>query len=109
MKGRVALVNRELGWFAIQHENQDVTVVDGLGHQLPHIDDQLEGNLDSTTRESLSNRTSGEAHLVRMIGTGRGLAWAGAVMQRGRVGLRMPVLVHVAEPRPSRPISAIAG
>lgn len=103
MKGRVALVNRDLGWFAIQQDNQDVTVVDGLGNVLPQIDDLVEGNLYSTTRETLSNRTTGSALSVRMVGTGRDLAWAGAMMQRGRVGLAgIPVRMHVTEPRPSR-------
>ncbi len=103
MKGRVALLNRELGWFAIQQENQDVTVVDGLGDTLPHLDDLVEGNLYSTTRETLSNRTTGSALAVRMVGTGRDLAWAGALMQRGRAGIAgVPVRRHMAEPRPSK-------
>ncbi len=87
MKGRVTLVNRDLGWFAILQENKDVTVVDGLGDPLPRIDDVVEGNLHSTTREALSNRTTGDALIIRIIGTGQGMAWAGALMQQGRSGM----------------------
>jgi hypothetical protein len=87
MKGRVTLVNRDLGWFAIQQENKDVTVVDGLGDPLPRIHDVVEGNLHSTTREALSNRTTGDALIIRIIGTGQGMAWAGALMRQGRTGM----------------------
>jgi hypothetical protein len=100
MKGRVTLVNRDLGWFAIQQENKDVTVVDGLGDPLPRIDDVVEGNLHSTTREALSNRTTGDALIVRVVGTGQGLAWAGALMQQGRVGMAgVPGRMRASGPR----------
>lgn len=109
MKGRVVLVNRDLGWFAIEQDNKDVTVVDGLGDPLPRIDDMIEGNLHSTTREMLSNRTTGDALIVRVVGSGPGLAYAGAMMQRGRVGIaRLPVRLISPEPRPSRSSRLVA-
>lgn len=103
MKSRVVIVNRELGWFAVQQGNGDVTVVDGLGDPLPRLDDVIEGNLSSSTREMLSNRTTSDALIVRIIGTGPTLAYAAALMQRGRVGIAgVPVRMMAQEPSARR-------
>lgn len=102
MKGRVVLVNRDLGWFAVQHANDDVTVIDGLGDPLPRLNDVIEGNLHSTTREMLSNRTSSDALIARVMGTGPSLAYATALMHQGTMSAaRVPVVLHVAEPIPT--------
>jgi hypothetical protein len=102
MKGRVVLVNRDLGWFAVQHANHDVTVIDGLGDPLPRVNDVIEGNLHSTTREMLSNRTSSDALIVRVMGTGPNLAYATALMEQGTAHVpKVPVVLHVAEPIPT--------